>query len=82
VPAQGLEKWLKAPVDHAAQRGTIDFDLADSRCAFDLLGGGRAHETHFDSLHWKLSCHFLRLWSRRSRDIRGITDPVPNRTMP
>src|SRR6195256_2815042 len=57
VTAQGLEKWLKAAADHTAQRGTIDFDLADSRRTRDLLGRGHAHETHLHSLHWKLRGH-------------------------
>jgi predicted ATPase/DNA-binding CsgD family transcriptional regulator len=57
VAAQGLQKWLKAAADHAAQRGTVDFDLADSRRTLDLLGRGHAHETHLDSLHWKLAGH-------------------------
>jgi hypothetical protein len=51
VTAQGLQKWLKAAADHAAQRGTLDFDFADSRRTLDLLGGGRAYETHLDSLY-------------------------------
>src|SRR6266852_3379361 len=57
VTPQGLQKWLKAAADHAAQRGTVDFDLADSRRTPDLLGGGRAHETHLDSLYWELARH-------------------------
>src|ERR1700682_816542 len=57
VTAQGLEKWLKAAADHTAQRGTVDFDLADARCTPDLLGRGRAHEAHLDSLYLELERH-------------------------
>ena len=57
VTAQGLQKWLKAAVDQTPQRGTVDFDRADSRGTLNLLRRRRAHETHLDSLHWELPRH-------------------------
>lgn len=51
MPAQRLEKWLKAAVDQAAEDGTLDVNLTDSRRALDLIGRGRPDETDLHPLY-------------------------------
>jgi hypothetical protein len=74
VPAERLEKRLKAATDQAAHGPAVDFDLGNPRRAPDLLGRRRADEAHFDSLHWELTRHTIRVGSQGRREIRGITD--------
>jgi len=57
VPTEGLEKWLKAAADNAAEDGALDVDLADPRSTLDLLGGRRPDETDLHALYGQLVCH-------------------------
>jgi len=59
VAAQRLEKWLEAAVHRAAQGPTLDFDLADTKRALDLLRRRNADERDLDSLQGKLFSHRL-----------------------
>jgi hypothetical protein len=51
VAAQRLQEWLKAAQDKAAQGRTVNFHLADSRCALDRSDGRGADETDLHPLY-------------------------------
>jgi len=51
VAAEGLEKWLKAAADQAAEDGVLDLDMADSRRTLDLTDRRRPDKTDLHSLY-------------------------------
>lgn len=51
MAAQRLQEWLKAAQDKAAQGRTVNFHLADSRCALDRSDGRGADETDLHPLY-------------------------------
>ncbi len=57
MAAQGLEEWLKAAADGAAEDLALDLDLAHARGALNLAGRRVSDESHLDSLHGKLLGH-------------------------
>jgi hypothetical protein len=57
VTTQGLEKWLKAAADQAAQDWTVNFHLADARGTLDLLDGRGADKTDLYPLYRLLLRH-------------------------
>ena len=77
MAAQRLQKWLKAAQDKAAQGRTVNFHLADSRCALSRLDGGVPTKPTSTRCTGSSSVMLLSLGSRPSADIGGITDAVP-----
>ena len=51
MAAQGLQEWLKAAQDKAAQGRTVNLHLADPRCALDRSDGRSADETDLHPLY-------------------------------
>jgi hypothetical protein len=51
MAAQRLQEWLKAAQDKAAQGRTVNFHLADSRCALDRSHGRDADEPDLHPLY-------------------------------